>query len=62
MTTVDKDGDLTKDFSKEVMMSKGYGGQLNAFWMDSGGVWSDTQFYSLTWTSESELSIYQTCF
>jgi hypothetical protein len=31
MTTADEDGDLTKYFSKEVMMSKGYGGQLNAF-------------------------------
>ncbi|QJP34570.1 hypothetical protein F0365_09270 [Nonlabens sp. Ci31] len=60
MTRTDDDGDLIKDFSKEVMMSKGYGGQLNAFWMDTGGVWTETQFYSLSWTSEDELSIYHT--
>jgi hypothetical protein len=42
MTKTDEEGDLAKDFSKEVMMSKGYGGQLNAFWMNSGGVWTET--------------------
>jgi hypothetical protein len=58
MITDHEDGELTKDFYKEVIMSKGYGGQINAFWMDSGGVWTETQFYSLSWISESELSIY----
>jgi hypothetical protein len=60
MTKKDDDGDLTKDLSKEVMMSKGYKGQLNALWMDTGGVWTETQFYSLSWTSENELSVYHT--
>ncbi|MEP0480066.1 MAG: hypothetical protein ABJD23_07605, partial [Nonlabens sp.] len=60
MTETDEDGDLAKDFDKEVIMSKGFGGQLNAFWMDSGGVWTETQFYSLSWTSENELSIFHT--
>ncbi|PPK93017.1 MULTISPECIES: hypothetical protein [Nonlabens] len=60
LTDTDEDGDLAKNFSKEVIVSKGYGGQLNAFWMDSGGVWTETQFYSLSWTSSNKLSIYHT--
>ncbi|OUS11043.1 hypothetical protein A9Q93_12115 [Nonlabens dokdonensis] len=60
MTTRDEDGDLVKDYSKQVMMSKGYKGQLNAFWMDSGGVWTETQFYSLSRKSDSVLSVFFT--
>jgi hypothetical protein len=47
-TKKDDDGDRTKDVPKEVMMSIGYKGQLNALWMDTGGIWTETQFYSLS--------------
>ncbi len=59
-TYYDSDGDLAKDLSKEVIWSKGYGQQLNFVWMNSGGVWTETQFFSLVWTSDSKLSVYYT--
>jgi len=56
--TVDDDDDLVKDRQFEVQMSKGYGQQLNFFWMNKGGVWTETQMFSLSWNSDSALSIY----
>ncbi len=56
--TVDDEDDLIKDRQFEVQVSKGYGEQLNFFWMNKGGVWTETQIFSLSWNSESELSIH----
>ncbi len=57
-TYIDSDGDLAKDLSKEVIWSKGFGQQLNFVWMNSGGVWTETQVFSLVWVSSSKLSVY----
>lgn len=57
-TYIDSDGDLAKDLSKEVIWSKGFGQQLNFVWINSGGVWTETQMFSLVWTSSSKLSVY----
>ncbi len=57
-TYIDSDGDLAKDLSKEVIWSKGFGQQLNFVWMNSGGVWTETQIFSLVWVSSSKLSVY----
>lgn len=56
--TRDSDGDIVKDLSNEVTLSKGYGQQLNFFWINSGGVWTETQMYSLSWINDDEISIY----
>jgi hypothetical protein len=56
--TEDEDGDLIKDRQFEVQTSKGYGEQLNFFWINKGGVWTETQMFSISWSSESELSVY----
>jgi len=56
--TTDDDGDAIKDRYKEVQMSKGFGEQLNFFWINKGGVWTETQMYSLSWKSENQLSLY----
>ncbi|MEP0266550.1 hypothetical protein [Dokdonia sp.] len=54
----DEDGDLVKDRQFEVQTSKGYGEQLNFFWINKGGVWTETQMFSISWSSETELSVY----
>jgi hypothetical protein len=59
-TYYDSDGDLAKDLNKEVIWSKGFGQQLNFVWMNAGGVWTETQFFSLVWVTESKLSVYYT--
>ena len=56
--TTDSDGDLVKDRQFEVQISKGYGEQLNFFWINKGGVWTETQMFSLSYSSGSELSVY----
>lgn len=56
--TKDKDGDLIKNKQFEVRDSKGYGEQLNYYWMNKGGVWTETQIFSISWTSEKKLSVY----
>ena len=57
-TYIDSDGDLAKDLSKEVIWSKGYGQHLNFVWINSGGVWTETQIFSLVWISSSKLSVH----
>jgi hypothetical protein len=57
-TYIDSDGDLAKDLSKEVIWSKGYGQHLNFVWINSGGVWTETQVFSLVWISSSKLSVH----
>ena len=54
----DEDGDRVKDRGKEVTWSKGYGEQLNYVWMNKGGVWTETQAYSLVWINKNKLSVY----
>ena len=44
---IDEDGDVAKDKDHEVSWSKGYGEQLNYVWMNKGGVWTETQMFSL---------------
>lgn len=56
--TEDEDGDLIKDRQFEVQNSKGYGEHLNYFWVNKGGVWTETQMFSISWSSESELSVF----
>lgn len=56
--TKDEDGDRIKDRYKEVSWSKGYGEQLNYVWMNKGGVWTETQVFSLVWISEDKLSVH----
>ncbi len=56
--TEDDEGDLIKDRQFEVQTSKGYGEHLNFFWSNKGGVWTETQMFSLSWSSESELSVF----
>jgi len=56
--TTDEDGDPIKDRYKEIQMSKGFGEQLNFFWINTGGEWTETQMYSLSWKSDTELSLY----
>lgn len=47
--TKNESGERIKDFNKEVAWSKGFGEQLNYVWMNKGGVWTETQVYSLVW-------------
>jgi len=54
----DEDGDLVKDRSKEVSVSKGFGEQLTFFWMNKGGAWTETQVFSLVKTASDELSVH----
>jgi len=56
--TQDSDGDIIKDLNKEVQISKGYGQQLSFFWINSGGAWTETQMYSLSWKSDTEISLH----
>jgi len=59
-TREDSDGDLVKDLSKDVIWSAGYGQQLNFVWINTGGVWTETQLFSICWISSSKLSVYYT--
>lgn len=56
--TFDDDGEVVKDRRKEVSWSKGFGEQLNYVWMNKGGVWTETQAYSLVWINEDKLSVH----
>jgi hypothetical protein len=56
--TTDEEGERIKDMEKEVSWSKGYGEQLNFVWMNKGGVWTETQTYSLVWINDQKLSVY----
>lgn len=56
--TIDDDGDVAKDKDYEVSWSKGYGEQLNYVWMNKGGVWTETQVFSLVWINEEKLSVH----
>ena len=56
--TIDDEGDQIKDRYKEVTVSKGFGEQMSFFWMNKGGVWSETQMFSIVWKSSDELSVY----
>lgn len=56
--TFDDDGDVGKERGHEVSWSKGYGEQLNYVWMNKGGVWTETQVYSLVWINENKLSVH----
>jgi len=56
--TENDEGERIKDRDKEVGWSKGYGEQLNYVWMNKGGVWTETQTYSLVWINENKLSVY----
>ncbi len=55
---IDEDGDRAKYKDYEVIWSKGYGQQLNFVWMDKGGVWTETQMFSLVWSNHNKLSVY----
>lgn len=56
--TTDEEGDRIKDTDYEVIWSKGYGEQLNYTWMNKGGVWTETQTYSLVYVNNSKLSVH----
>ncbi|RZN81504.1 MAG: hypothetical protein EVB11_10125 [Winogradskyella sp.] len=56
--TTDEDGDRVKDRQKEVALSKGFGEQLNYVWMNKGGVWTETQGYSMAWINSNKISVY----
>lgn len=56
--TENEDGERIKDRYKEVSWSKGYGEQLNYVWMNKGGVWTETQVYSLVWINANKLSVH----
>lgn len=53
-----EDGTRVKERNYEVMWSKGFGEQLNYVWMNKGGVWTETQVYSLAWISNGKLSVH----
>lgn len=55
---LDEDGDRAKYKDHEVLWSKGFGEQLTFVWMDKGGVWTETQVYSLVWTDKNTLSVH----
>ncbi|MEP2934887.1 MAG: hypothetical protein ABJM06_04165 [Gilvibacter sp.] len=55
---LDEDGDRAKYKDHEVLWSKGYGEQLTFVWMDKGGVWTETQVYSLVWSDEDTISVH----
>lgn len=56
--TTDEEGDRVKDTDYEVMWSKGFGEQLNYVWMNKGGVWTETQSFSMVYITNSKLSVY----
>lgn len=41
-----------------ISVSKGYGEQLNFFWMNKGEVWTETQMYSLSFINSETLSVH----
>lgn len=55
---IDEDGDRAKYKQYEVLWSKGYGQQLNFVWMNKGGVWTETQMYSLSWVNPQRISVH----
>ena len=55
---LDEDGDRAKYRQHEVLWSKGFGEQLTFVWMDKGGVWTETQVYSLVWSDEDTISVH----
>lgn len=55
---IDEDGDRAKYRGHEVLFSKGFGEQLNFIWMDKGGVWTETQVYSLVMLDDDRISVY----
>jgi hypothetical protein len=59
-THIDEDGDLAKDLNKEVIWSKAFGEQLVFVWIDAGGVWTETQMFSISFVREGKLSVYYT--
>ncbi len=58
--TKNSDGEMVKDLSKEIIYSKGLGEQLNFMWIDKGGAWTETQFFSLAYIRSGKLSLYFT--
>ncbi|MFI2741412.1 hypothetical protein ACG2LH_01620 [Zhouia sp. PK063] len=56
--TTNSEGKPEIDKSLNVSQSRGYGEQLNFFWMNKGGLWTETQFSSLTYISSSKLSVH----
>lgn len=55
---IDEDGDRAKYRQHEVLFSKGFGEQLNFVWMDKGGVWTETQMYSLVMLDNNTISVH----
>lgn len=55
---IDDDGDRAKYKMNEVIWSKGFGEQISFVWMNKGGVWTETQMYSLAWLDDERISIY----
>lgn len=47
-----------EDEKLPVSVSKGYGDQLNFFWMNKSNVWTETQFYSLSYLDDNTLSVH----
>jgi hypothetical protein len=56
--TTNEDGTRAKDTNKDVSWSKGYGEQLNYVWINKGGVWTETQVFSLVLISKGKLSVH----
>lgn len=55
---IDEDGDRAKYKMNEVIWSKGFGEQMSFVWMNKGGVWTETQMYSIAWLDGDQLSVY----
>jgi len=56
--TTNDAGERVKVLSQDVSWSDGEGEQLTFIWMNTGGVWTETQMHSLVWINENELSVY----
>lgn len=55
---IDEDGDRAKYKMYEVIWSKGYGEQISFVWMNKGGVWTETQMYSIAWLDSDRISVH----
>ena len=55
---LDEDGDRAKYKMNEVIWSKGYGEQISFVWMNKGGVWTETQMYSIAWLDSDRISVH----
>jgi hypothetical protein len=44
--------------SRDEEVTRGYGEQLNYFWINKGGVWTETQFHSIVWVNKNKISVH----